>query len=82
MVQNGTFEDLVCAATLLLHAKIMEHSREVICVSDGLSLEDKEALGFKHAETVQEALEIALKTQGREARVGIIDCGGDTLPEV
>ncbi|MGQ9623560.1 MAG: nickel-dependent lactate racemase [Candidatus Caldatribacteriaceae bacterium] len=82
MVQNGTFEDLVCAATLLLHAKIMEHSREVICVSDGLSLEDKEALGFKHAGTVQEALEIALKTQGREARVGIIDCGGDTLPEI
>ncbi len=82
MVQEGAFEDLVCAATLLLHAKIMEHSREVICVSDGLSLEDKEALGFRHAGTVQEALEIALKTQGREARVGIIDCGGDTLPTI
>lgn len=82
MVQEGAFEDLVCAATLLLHAKIMEHSREVICVSDGLSLEDKEALGFKHAGTVQEALEIALKTQGREAKVGIIDCGGDTLPTI
>ncbi len=82
IVQDGAFEDLVCAATLLLHAKIMEHSREVICVSDGLSLEDKEALGFKHAGTVQEALEIALRTQGREAKVGVIDCGGDTLPTI
>lgn len=82
MVQNGAFEDLVCVATLLLHAKIMEYSREVICVSDGLSIEDKEALGFKHAGTIQEALEVALKTQGREARIGIIDCGGDTLPTI
>ncbi|MGQ9473576.1 MAG: hypothetical protein ACUVRN_05945 [Candidatus Caldatribacteriaceae bacterium] len=30
MVREGAFEDLVCVATLLLHAKIMEHSREVI----------------------------------------------------
>ncbi|MGQ9473575.1 MAG: hypothetical protein ACUVQZ_05525 [Candidatus Caldatribacteriaceae bacterium] len=45
-------------------------------------MEDKEKLGFKHAETVSEALEIAFKTQGREAKVGIIDCGGDTLPKI
>lgn len=82
MVRGGAFEDLVCAATLLLHAKIMEHSREVICVSDGLNLEDKGMLGFKHAKTLSEALEIALETQGKEAKVGIIDCGGDTLPKI
>lgn len=81
-VELGIFEDLVCAATLLLHAKIMEHSREVICVSDGMSTEEKESLGFRHAATVEEALEIAFASQGKGARVGIIDCGGDILPRL
>lgn len=81
-VEEGTFDDLVCAATLLLHAKVMEHSREVICVSKGLSIENKEILGFRHASTIEEALDMAFKTQGREARVGIINCGGDILPRL
>ncbi len=82
LVESGTFEDLVCAATLLLHAKILEHSREVICVSDGMSLEEKESLGFRHADTVGEALEMAFASQGKEAKVGVIDCGGDILPRL
>ncbi|MEN3183979.1 MAG: nickel-dependent lactate racemase [Atribacterota bacterium] len=81
-VELGVFEDLVCAATLLLHAKVMEHSREVICVSDGMSVEEKESLGFRHAATVEEALEMAFASQGKEAKVGIIDCGGDMLPRL
>lgn len=81
-VELGVFEDLVCAATLLLHAKIMEHSREVICVSDGMSVEEKESLGFRHAATVEEALEMAFASQGKGAKVGIIDCGGDVLPRL
>ncbi len=80
-VQEGSFEDLVCAATLLLHAKIREHSQEVICFSQGMREEDQEALGFKRAETVEEALEMAYATQGKRAKVGVIDCGGDILPK-
>ncbi|MEO0278044.1 MAG: nickel-dependent lactate racemase [candidate division WOR-3 bacterium] len=80
-VQQGFFEDLVCAATLLLHAKILEHSREVICVSEGIDPQKKAMLGFKHAASIQEALEIAFTTQGKNALVGIIDCGGDVLPK-
>lgn len=82
LVESGTFEDLVCAATLLLHAKILEHSREVICVSDGMSLEEKESLGFRHADTIGEALEMAFASQGKEAKIGVIDCGGDILPRL
>ncbi|MGC8777636.1 MAG: hypothetical protein ACP5Q4_03060 [Candidatus Caldatribacteriaceae bacterium] len=81
-MQKGIFDDLVCAATLLLHAKIMEHSREVICVSEGLGLEEKEMLGFRHAATIQEALDFAFGIQGKEAKVGVINCGGDTLPKL
>lgn len=81
-VEQGVFDDLVCAATLLLHAKIMEHSSMVICVSEGMSVEDKESLGFRHAGTVEEALEMAFQTKGKGAKVGVIDCGGDILPRV
>ena len=81
LIKENRFEDLVCASTLLQHAKIMEHS-EVICVSEGLSLEDKEKLGFKQAENVEEALDIAFKKQGKTAKIGIIDYGGDVLPRL
>jgi len=81
LIKENRFEDLVCASTLLQHAKIMEHS-EVICVSEGLSLEDKEKLGFKQAENVEEALDIAFKKQGKTAKIGVIDYGGDVLPRL
>lgn len=81
-VMEGDFDDLVCAATLLLHARIMEYSREVICVSEGMSVEEKEALGFRHASSVEEALEMAFGLCGREAKVGVIDCGGDVIPRL
>ncbi|MBE0478653.1 nickel-dependent lactate racemase [Candidatus Aerophobetes bacterium] len=80
LIKENRLEDLVCASTLLQHAKIMEHSSQVICISEGLSLEDKQKLGFKHAETVEEALDMAFKKQGKDAKVGTIDYGGDVLP--
>ncbi|MBC7190424.1 nickel-dependent lactate racemase [Candidatus Aerophobetes bacterium] len=82
MVKENRFDDLVCASTLLQHVRLMEYVGEVICVSEGLSPEDKEKLGFKHAESVGEALEIALRRQGKGAKVGVIDYGGDVLPRI
>jgi len=79
-IKENRFDDLVCASTLLQHAKIMEYS-EVICISEGLSLEDKEKLGFKHAKSVKEALDMGFQKWGKEAKVGIIDYGGDVLPK-
>lgn len=81
LIQENKFEDLVCASILLQHAKIMEHL-EVVCVSEGLSLENKEKLGFRHSGSIQEALEEAFKKQGKEAKVGVIDYGGDVLPKL
>ncbi|MFQ6066021.1 MAG: nickel-dependent lactate racemase [bacterium] len=81
LIKENKIEDLVCASTLLQHALIMERS-EVICVSDGLSVEQKERLGFRHAGSIEEALEIAFKKEGKTSKIGVIDFGGDVLPRL
>lgn len=53
--------------------------KDVIYVSEGLSLEEKERFGFKHAESVEEALEAALRKQ---AKIEVIDYGGDAVPKL
>lgn len=71
-------DDGVAAAALMIHAQIREHAK-IICISDGLSEEDKDELGFAHAETVEEAIEIAMRELGEEVKIGIMRCG-DILP--
>lgn len=79
-IDKKEIEDLIGGAILLVHAQILERA-EVVCYSNGLAEEDKKALGFKHANTVEEAIEMAFKSQGKEAKVGIIKCG-EILPIV
>lgn len=79
-IEKGELEDRVAGGTLLLHGQILERA-EVVCCSEGLKAAEKEALGFKHAETPQEAFEMALKSQGEKAKVGVLRCG-DVLPKV
>ena len=77
-IDKKEIDDLIAGAILLVHAQIMERA-EVICYSNGLTDEDKKALGFKHANTVEEAMEMAFKSQGKDAKVGILKCG-EILP--
>jgi len=70
--------DKIAAAALMLHSQIIEHAN-VICVSHGMTKDDKKALGFVHADTVQDALNMALSTQGKGAKVGVMKCG-DIMP--
>ena len=76
---NNTIKDEVGLAALLIHA---HHKRRVsiICVSPGLTRQQKEKFGFIHAESVQEAINIALDMQGNKCKIGVIDYGGDLLP--
>lgn len=76
--ERGEIENRIAAAALMLHSQIKEHAN-VICVSHGMTKQDKEALGFNHAETVQKALEMAFSAQGRGAKVGVMKCG-DIMP--
>jgi len=80
MLSENGIEDLVAAGTLLLHSQILERAN-IICYSGGLTRDDKEALGFAHAENPHEAIEMALESQGQDARVGILKCG-KILPRI
>jgi nickel-dependent lactate racemase len=79
-IENRELDDLVAGGVLLLHAQILERA-EVICYSDGLTEDDKEALGFQHASTMNEAVKMAFKSQGRDAKVGVLKCG-EILPTI
>ncbi len=81
LIKKNKIDDLVCASVLLQHTLYMERS-QVICVSEGLSIEQKEKLGLGHANSLEEALEITLGKHGKRARVGAIDYGGDVLPRL
>jgi nickel-dependent lactate racemase len=79
-IEKEEIDDLIAGCSLLLHAQILERA-EVICYSEGLTEEDKRALGLKHANTMDEALKMAFRSQGEEAKVGILKCG-EILPVV
>ena len=79
-IEKNEISDMIAGADLLLHSQILERA-EVVCYSDGLTERDKEALGFTHASTVQEAIEMALESQGKKARIGVLKCG-EILPVI
>jgi hypothetical protein len=49
-------------------------------VSQGISKSETERLGLLHAREPQEALEIALSLMGRNAKVAVLQRGGEILP--
>jgi len=51
-------------------------------VSPGIPKDDKERLGFIHAREPQEALEIAFSLLGRDAKVAVLQRGGEILPVI
>lgn len=73
-VNKNEIEDLPAAGALLMHSQMREHAN-IICYSSGLTGEDKRSLGFEHASTVEEAVQMALKRHGDHARVGVLECG-------
>jgi len=73
-VNKNEIEDLPAAGALLMHSQMREHAN-IICYSSGLTDEDKRSLGFEHASTVEEAVQMALKRHGDHARVGVLECG-------
>ncbi|MCD6232052.1 nickel-dependent lactate racemase [Candidatus Aerophobetes bacterium] len=81
LIREKKIEDLVCAHALLQHTLVKERT-DIICISEGLSWEQKEKMGFKHADSLEEALEIALRKRGRKAKIGVINYGGEVLPRL
>jgi nickel-dependent lactate racemase len=81
-VERGEVEDLVGLNVPMYHATVRHRVKKTICVTNHLSQEDIDALGFDSAPDVQTALERAYRLVGRDAKVGIIPFGGETLVRV
>ena len=81
MVQSDEVEDVVGAAVLADVAQVMDRT-DCILVSPGVTREQTERLGFRHATTAQEALDMAFARQGNEAKVAVLRHGGHILPLV
>jgi nickel-dependent lactate racemase len=77
-VEKEIIRDVIGAGVCMMHSQILSQVR-VICVSSGLNGEDKRALGFEEAVGIQEALDKVFHYEGRDARVGVIPYGGETL---
>jgi hypothetical protein len=51
-------------------------------VSRGISKSETERLGLIHAREPQEALDIAFSLSGRDAKVAVLQRGGEILPVI
>lgn len=81
-VDRGEVDDLVGLNVPMYHATVRHRVKKTICVTNHLSQEDLDALGFDSAPSVQAALERACEIMGRDAKVGVIPFGGETLVRV
>ena len=77
--EENNIKDQVGMAALFIHAHHKEQA-SIICVSDGLTFEQKKNLDFIPAEDIEEAIKLAFQLQGENAKIGIINYGGDLLP--
>jgi hypothetical protein len=81
-VERGEVQDLVGLNVPMYHAMLRDRVQSTICVTNHMSREDLDLLGFESAPTAQEALERAYALAGRNAKVGVIPFGGETLVRV
>jgi nickel-dependent lactate racemase len=73
---------LTAAAHLVHVGRVIKERAKGIFVSQGISKEEKERLGFIHAEDPQKALDIAFGLLGRDAKVAVLQRGGEILPVI
>jgi nickel-dependent lactate racemase len=81
-VERGEVKDLVGLNVPMYHAMLRDRVRSTICVTNHLSQADLDVLGFDSAPTVQAALARAYELAGRDAKVGVIPFGGETVVRV
>ena len=81
-VRQKKIEKLTVAAHLVHVGRGIKERAKGILVSPGISKEETERLGFIHAREPQEALEIAFSLMGRDAKVAVLQRGGEILPVI
>ncbi len=81
-VRQGAIKKLTVAAHLVHVGRVIKERGKGILVSSGISKEETEKLGFLYARSPQEALELALSLLSRNAKVAVLQRGGEILPVV
>jgi len=81
-VHQRKIRKLTVAAHLVHVGRVIKERAKGILVCPGISKEETERLGFLYARSPQEALEIAFSLLGRDAKVAILQRGGEILPEI
>ena len=81
MVSCGQLHDEVAAALAIAWAQVKARE-SVYLVSDGIGPDDAARLGFTRFDTVQDALDTALRKKGDRARVTVLTHAPDMLPVI
>jgi len=81
-VRQGQMNKLTVAAHLVHVGRVIKERAKGILVSHGISKEEAERLGFIHAQDPQEALDIAFSHLSRDAKVAVLQRGGEILPVI
>ncbi|MGA2465396.1 MAG: nickel-dependent lactate racemase [Thermodesulfobacteriota bacterium] len=79
-VRQGKIQKLTAAAHLVHVGRVIKERVKGILVCPGISKMETEKLGFLYAQEPQEALEIAFSLLGRDAKVAVLQRGGEILP--
>ncbi len=81
-VRRGEIKKLTVAAHLVHVGRVIKERAKGILVSPGISKEETEKLGFTYAQDPQEALDIAFSLLSRDAKVAVLQRGGEILPVI
>jgi len=81
-VSQGKIKKLTVAAHLVHVGRVIKERAKGILVSPGISKEEAERLGFLHTRDPQEALETAFSLTGQDAKVAVLQRGGEILPHI
>jgi nickel-dependent lactate racemase len=81
-VREKKIEKLTVAAHLVHVGRVIKERAKGILVSPGISKEETERLGFIHAHEPKEALKIAFSLMRSDAKVAVLQRGGEILPVI
>jgi nickel-dependent lactate racemase len=82
LLERGEIADLALAAHLVHVGRVIREKATGILVSPGIDPAAASHLGFQWAAGPREALDLALRLQGRRASVAVLHNGGEILPLV
>jgi nickel-dependent lactate racemase len=81
-VRQGKIRKLTAAAHLVHVGRVIKERAKGIMVSQGILKNEMEKLGLFYARNPQEALDLAFSLLGRDAKVAVLQRGGEILPVI